>query len=391
MDKKKNVPEIRFDGFEGEWEEVTLAEIGDIKTGKTPPTNEKLNYNAKGTMFITPTDITKGVTTVTKRYLSNEGVVKSVVADQNSTLVTCIASIGKNTYIKERAAFNQQINSITPKFGHNPYFIFVISHFWSKHMMLMAASGMMQIVNKSLFSKIKTMKPTEEEQTKIADLFKNLDEKLEIEKAKHQKLVNFKKAMLEDMFPREGDTVPKIRFDGFDGEWNMKKVEDLFYVTRGYVLATDKISKSKNSKDFYPVYSSQTLNDGLLGFYNDYLYEDSITWTTDGANAGTVNFRKGKFYSTNVNGVLLPKTIEPNLAIAEILNRKTPAHVTRVGNPKLMNNIMAKIEVPIPSDVNELLYISGFLNTINEKIKISSNRIEKIENFKKSMMDKMFV
>ena len=55
----------------------------------------------------------------------------------------------------------------------------------------------------------------------------------------------------------------------------------------------------------YPVYSSQTKDNGLMGYYKDYLYENAITWTTDGANAGTVNYRAGKFYCTNVCGVLL--------------------------------------------------------------------------------------
>ena len=71
------------------------------------------------------------------------------------------------------------------------------------------------------------------------------------------------------------------------------------------MLATTKISEVKTNEMCFPVYSSQTKNNGLMGYYNKYLFNTAITWTTDGANAGTVNYREGKFYSTNVNGVLL--------------------------------------------------------------------------------------
>lgn len=87
--------------------------------------------------------------------------------------------------------------------------------------------------------------------------------------------------------------------------WEQRKVSELFRVTRGYVLAATQTETTKTDEKPYPVYSSQTKDKGLMGYYKDYLYEDAITWTTDGANAGTVNYRAGKFYCTNVCGVLL--------------------------------------------------------------------------------------
>ena len=71
------------------------------------------------------------------------------------------------------------------------------------------------------------------------------------------------------------------------------------------MLATLDTKQKSTNEYLYPVYSSQTKNDGLMGFYNDFLFNDAITWTTDGANAGTVRLREGKFYCTNVCGVLL--------------------------------------------------------------------------------------
>ena len=90
------------------------------------------------------------------------------------------------------------------------------------------------------------------------------------------------------------EDTPKIRFHMFNEPWEEYKISDLFKITRGYVLSTNMISNIKTFKMRYPVYSSQTKENGLLGYYSDYLYENAITWTTDGANAGTVNYRKGK-------------------------------------------------------------------------------------------------
>ena len=142
--------------------------------------------------------------------------------------------------------------------------------------------------------------------------------------------------------------------------WEQQKVESLFKITRGYVLAADKTSLRKTKTMKYPVYSSQTLNNGLLGYYNEFLFEKAITWTTDGANAGTVCYRNEKFYSTNVNGVLISKVGYSCKAVAESLNRVAWKHVTKVGNPKLMNNTMSNIILMVPIDFEELDKISKF-------------------------------
>jgi type I restriction enzyme S subunit len=82
-----------------------------------------------------------------------------------------------------------------------------------------------------------------------------------------------------------------------------------------------------------------------MGYYKDYLYSDAITWTTDGANAGTVRMRSGKFYCTNVCGVLLSDDGYANKAVTEALNNIAWKYVSHVGNPKLMNNVMSEIVI----------------------------------------------
>lgn len=183
---------------------------------------------------------------------------------------------------------------------------------------------------------------------------------------------------------------PQLRFKGFTDPWEQRKVGELYKVTRGQVLATSKTTPEKVGKNQYPVYSSQTKNDGLMGYYSDYLFDTAITWTTDGANAGTVNFRPGKFYSTNVNGVLLSADGLANKAMAENLNRSAWKWVSHVGNPKLMNNVMSEISVMIPVNLSEQEKISEFLMMIDNTIALHQRKLAKLKELKQGYLQKMF-
>ena len=167
---------------------------------------------------------------------------------------------------------------------------------------------------------------------------------------------------------------PKIRFKGYTEDWEQRKVSEMFMVTRGYVLPATDTSEELSDEMPYPVYSSQTKDNGLMGYYSDYLYEDAITWTTDGANAGTVNFRDGKFYCTNVCGVLLSDKVEASKAVAEVLNNVAKRYVSYVGNPKLMNNVMADIQITIPTSREERARISSYFSTLDHLITLHQHK-----------------
>jgi len=107
----------------------------------------------------------------------------------------------------------------------------------------------------------------------------------------------------------------------------------------------------------YPVYSSQTGNNGLIGKISTYDFEgEFVNWTTDGANAGTVFFRTGKFSITNVSGII--KVSDDSQLNCKFLyywlSIEAKKHVySGMGNPKLMSNQVAKIPVPIPPLVEQ--------------------------------------
>lgn len=127
-----------------------------------------------------------------------------------------------------------------------------------------------------------------------------------------------------------------------------KAVEDVTTITRGRVISKDYINSNQG---IFPVYSSQTENNGELGYISTYDFDgEYLTWTTDGANAGSVFYRTGKFSITNVCGLI--KISDTNILtrfLYFVLYVEAKKHVNYgMGNPKLMSNVMAKIKVPLP-------------------------------------------
>lgn len=176
----------------------------------------------------------------------------------------------------------------------------------------------------------------------------------------------------------------------YPADWTIIRVKELFSeIKRGYVLPVSATKSRPSGESIFPVYSSQTANNGVMGFYDTYLYEDAITWTTDGANAGDVHFRAGKFYCTNVCGVLISKEGFANRCTAEAINRVSRNHVSYIGNPKLMNNVMAEIQIAIPSNLEEQLRIAKALSTIDAYIKSLDDFIVKKRQIKEGLMQQL--
>ncbi|MFQ6945185.1 restriction endonuclease subunit S [Odoribacter splanchnicus] len=127
-----------------------------------------------------------------------------------------------------------------------------------------------------------------------------------------------------------------------------KKLGDVCELSRGKVYSKTYIVENAGE---YPVYSSQTANNGELGRISTFDYDgEYLTWTTDGAYAGTIFHRKGKFSITNVCGLISIKITDLSIRFLYYwLSIKAKEHVySGMGNPKLMSNQMIPIEVPIP-------------------------------------------
>ncbi|MDP8050884.1 restriction endonuclease subunit S [Pasteurella atlantica] len=148
--------------------------------------------------------------------------------------------------------------------------------------------------------------------------------------------------------------------------WETKKVKHLFNIGRGRVISLEELKDG----GLYPVYSSQTQNDGILGYIETYDFDcEQLTWTTDGANAGTVFLREGKHNCTNVCGTLQPIEKEIILEYLKYTLQNNTIFYKRpdTNGAKIMNNEMADILLTYPL-LTEQKQIANFLDAKTQKI-----------------------
>jgi restriction endonuclease S subunit len=165
--------------------------------------------------------------------------------------------------------------------------------------------------------------------------------------------------------------------------WEWLKIEDICFLGRGRVISKKEILANPGD---YPVYSSQTLNNGIFGQIATYDFDgEYVTWTTDGAYAGTVFYRNGKFNCTNVCGTLKAKDKNIDMKLLSIfLNNYTKSEVfIASGNPKLMNNVMADIKIPFPLDIKEqkriVKIIETKINAVEKIIELTKEQLSVID------------
>ena len=388
-----SVPKLRFKEFDEDW---TLTTLNQLSTKIGDGIHATPKYDESGTIpFINGNNLVNGRVVInenTKRISNEEFQKYNQVLSDRTLFLSINGTIGNLAFYKnERVLLGKSVCFINLKNDLDKKFIYLLLQSPQLTKTLNSELTGTTIKNLSLAT-VRNSEfycPIEAEQTKIASFLSAVDEKISQLTQKHQLLSQYKQGMMQKLFSQQ------IRFKADDGsefgEWEETRVKDIFDVTRGYVLAVSKTVIVADKEYKFPVFSSQTKQNGLMGFYKEYLFEDAITWTTDGANAGEVNFRKGKFYCTNVCGVLKSEKGYANYCIAEILNRVTRKYVSYVGNPKLMNNVMSEIPITIPRDIEEQTKIANFLSTIDQKIEVVAQQIEQAKQWKKGLLQQMFV
>ena len=184
-------------------------------------------------------------------------------------------------------------------------------------------------------------------------------------------LTEQKQAIIHRAVTRGLDPDVRLKASGIDEiqdvpEYSERRaVGQLFYIGRGEVTSHEYIAEHPGP---YPLYSSQTSNEGIMGYIDSFMFDgDYLTWTTDGAHAGTVFYRTGKFNCTNVCGTLRPKTRMFLPFMRYAIGVETKPHVRIDINPKLMNNMMARIRVNTPP-YDEQVAIYEYLKAELEKI-----------------------
>lgn len=173
-------------------------------------------------------------------------------------------------------------------------------------------------------------------------------------------------------------------------KWTTYKIQDIAEIGRGRVISSVEIDRQKHP--LYPVYSSQTSNNGIMGYLDNYMFDgEYITWTTDGANAGTVFYRKGKFNCTNVCGTLkiLPKF--DCYFVSLVLQQATQKYVSsNLANPKLMNNTMASIKIRMPN-IETQKQLSKVFQTLDSCLLVHQRTCRMYLSEKQYLLCQMFI
>ena len=387
MDKKPErlVPEVRFKGFTDDWEQRKLGTLFQKNIERND--DEKFNYNQ-----------TLSVSTMTFKPNGNGASAKSL-ANYKVLRLGDVAFEGhpNKQFSYGRFVVNDNADGImSPRFATIRPIKAININYWKNYLhnenimkyvlvkSTKAGTMMNELVYSDLYKQVLKV-PNITEQVKIGNLLQKIEIIITLQQRKLEQLKLLKKAILQ-IIASNGFLLHTKKVDMIK-----VRVADIYQITRGNVLARSEISNVQTSKYPYPVYSSQTKNLGLMGYYKDFLFKNAITWTTDGANAGTVKYRKGRFYSTNVNGVLLSSEGLANQLTAELLNLVAFKYVSHVGNPKLMNNTMGEIMFNIPESIETQQYFSNCIELVINLIGKQEKAIYKLNKLKKYLLQELFI
>ena len=375
--KKSNVPNLRFPEFEGEWKKKKLGDIANITGGGTPNTDIEEYWNGEIHWF-TPSEIKSAYVDKSVRTITELGLVKSSakLLPAGAILLTTRATIGEVAIAQKECCTNQGFQSLVVNDGINNIFIANWIKQNKNELTKRAKGSTFAEISKSEVEKIPLVIPNTDEQNKIAKFLTLLDERI----ATQNKIIEDLKLLK--------NTISKQILR--NSNWKKYRIREIGELGRGRVISTSEIKSQHNPK--YPVYSSQTLNNGIMGYLDTYDFEgEYLTWTTDGANAGTVFYRQGKFNCTNVCGTIKVNSWNNPYFVAHCLQLETKRYVsTDLANPKLMNNTMASIELHLP-DIKTQNFISHLFISLDKKYEVENKIYIRYINAKKYLLFNLFI
>ncbi|WP_270463132.1 restriction endonuclease subunit S [Holdemanella biformis] len=367
---------MRFEKFNNNWSRTTISKVCVCN----PKNEDKLDDEF---IYIDLESVEKGVLKSKNIiHLKNAPSRAQRILYKNDILFQSVRPYQRNNYLlNEDDDFLQYVAStgyIQLRTTLNPYFLFQLLNTdkINNEVMLRCTGTSYPAINSNDFSNILiTITNDRNEQNKIAKFFSLIEERIQTQ----IKIINdykiLKNHIIKSFIKQNGTS------------YLLSEIAEL---GRGRVINSAEISKQKNP--IYPVYSSQTSNNGIMGYLDNYDYEgEYITWTTDGANAGTVYYRNGKFNCTNVCGILKIKNGYDAYYISNILNCYTKKYVsTNLANPKLMNNVMANIKINLPS-IEQQKHSSKILQSIEYRVEIEEDIKLNLVKQKAFLLKNMFI
>ena len=251
---KNESPKYRFDKSNENWIIVKLSDIAcHYKTGGTPSTKDPTFWGG-AIPWIQSSDIQKdrlfGV--IPQKFISEEGLQNSTakLIPKNSIAIVTRVGVGKLAIIDQDYTTSQDFLSISDFNGDTQFIAYSIYRMLQKESTQLQGTSIKGITKEDLLLK-KISLPEIEEQSAIGSLFRTLDNLLSSYKDNLANYQSLKATMLSKMFPKAGQNVPEIRLDGFEGEWEIKRADEIFK------------SVSEKNKAFLPVLSASQI-DGMV-------------------------------------------------------------------------------------------------------------------------------
>lgn len=378
-------PKIRFKGFEGEWKEYSFSDILIVNSGK--------DYK----------HLDNGIIPVygTGGYMLS---VNESLSDIDAIGIGRKGTIDKPQYLKAPFWTVDTLFFLTTKNNDNLDFLYNLSQNikWKKY----DESTGVPSLSKNNIDKIETHIPYIAEQQEIASYFTSLDSQISASTSRLASLKQMKAASLQAMFPQEGETVPKIRFKGFEGEWRTCPL---------YHFA--KKRTEKNSKMFYNITLTNSAEFGIIdqrnffdheisnseninGYYvvrdHDFVYNPRIS---SSAPVGPINQNKLGYTGVMSPLYLVFEINGINRDFLEIFFHTTLWHKYMFDNgntgarfDRLAISDEDFMKMPIPDiDIEEQQAIASYFTSLDRQISLQSQRLEKLKQIKSACLDKMFV
>ena len=371
---------MRFE-FDGIWNKIHLYEITNKVSRKAPVTSTApIRMISYGNGFILQSDkySRDNAGESLKKYtlLKKGEMAYNHGASKNKKYGVCY-SLKESDEARIPFVYHAfQINRGLPAFWNYALNISQID----KQLKKLVSSGarMDGLLNISYddYMSISVYEPCEDEQAKIAAFLSVIDKRIAVQNKIIEDLKVLKKELCKVILNNKG--------------WPKFRIRDIANLGRGRVINTDEINSQHSP--LYPVYSSQTSNNGIMGYLDQYDFEgEYITWTTDGANAGTVFYRNGRFNCTNVCGTL-KLTVDFDYYITALsIQMVTEKYVSKnLANPKLMNNVMAEIEIFMP-DIQTQKSLSSLFMSLDKKIESAGELLSCFVSEKKFLLNAMFI
>ena len=393
-----NSPKIRFKGYTEDWEQRKLGELVGIYDGvhQTP------DYQDSGIMFLSVENI---ATLKSEKYISEEAFERDykVYPEKDDILMTRIGDVGTTNVVEtaEKVAFYVSLALLKPN-GIDSYFLsnaMKTNAFQKGLRERTLVTAIPQKINKDEIGKIDIfITNNDEEQKKIGAYFSNLDHLITLHQRKCEQTKTLKKYMLQKMFPQEGQKVPEIRFEGFTGDWEQRKLGEL-----GTVQTCKRIFKEQTSeKGDIPFFKNGTIGLEPDSYISREMYEEfrrlypypevgDTLISVVGSIGRTAEYTGKDEYFQDSNVVWLKTDGSINKKFLKISYQVIKWLIEGSTVKHLYNDNILRSEIVMPVSQIEQAKIAEFFEELDHLITLHQREYEKLQELKKFMLQNMFV